>query len=161
MQCEKCAFVYLVFSAWLDASDVAQIFGGADMFASCDAVMERSFLSLVRRGAAKPYECVGTRWECQAAVELALRRRALSMASRDDGQHADCGHSAPADVPPVLAQMCAEVFYDALRDGATKNEDTPSITHVDLSAIARAAVEQDEQSIMDKWMNTQAMDTRV
>jgi hypothetical protein len=150
MKCEKCAFVYLVFSAWLDPEEVARVFGGVDMFAGGDAAREHSLLSLVRRGAPKPYECVGTRWECRAAVELALRRRALLAGFKEQ---VDAKKSnAALDVPVVLARMCAEVF-DLLDIVSAAGGDHPQCLSLEaLCDLAWCAACNDEQSIIDRWL---------
>jgi hypothetical protein len=146
MKCEKCAFVYLVFSAWLDPEEVTRVFGGVDMFADGDAARERSLLSLVRRGAAKPYECVGTRWECRAAVELALRRRALLTCYWVDPHSS----STSLDVPATLERMCAEVFVAP--ENSVGSDSTRCLSKEALFDIARRAALSDEQSIIDRWL---------
>ncbi len=87
--CEKCAFVYLLFAAWLPAAEImSRVFGVAagvvaagpqppltgvyDMFDSPAHV--RHFESLMGLAGHKPLECVGTPEECLAALYLARGR---------------------------------------------------------------------------------------
>lgn len=70
--CEKCAFVFIILSAFLPPLEVHTIFQGRDLFA--DKTMTNTFLALIGEGenGAKPLECVGTFFETRAAVEMAV-----------------------------------------------------------------------------------------
>lgn len=59
-KCEKCAFVYLLMSAWLPPVQVIAIFE-ENLFEKLGPQMELIFLSLIgHKGTVKPFECVGT-----------------------------------------------------------------------------------------------------
>eukprot|EP00392_Amoebophrya_sp_AT5.2_P016144 g16387.t1 len=72
-KCEKCAFVFLLMSAFLSPPAVWAVFGD-DLFQKTD--MLPVFLQLVGAGEKKekPFECVGTFAEAKAAAELACRQ---------------------------------------------------------------------------------------
>jgi len=69
-KCEKCAFIYLLLSAWLNPIDVSNIFG-VNMFEDKNNI--ETFLRLIgAEGRMKPFECVGTFNEAKAAFHLTL-----------------------------------------------------------------------------------------
>jgi hypothetical protein len=76
-KCEKCCFVFLLFSAWLRIEEVTSIFG-CNLFEKESLIP--TFLSLVGGAddGAKPFECVGTFQEASAAAEMAIMRYALT-----------------------------------------------------------------------------------
>jgi hypothetical protein len=102
LKCEKCAFVFLIMSAYMVPSKVWAIFNNTNLFTLQEEeakssrtessptakTMDQHFLSLIGHGSGadvgidtstdegcmKPFECVGTFWESGAAVELALYR---------------------------------------------------------------------------------------
>ncbi|HET9612290.1 MAG TPA: hypothetical protein VFP06_21935 [Acidimicrobiales bacterium] len=72
-QCDKCCFIDLILSPFLDAARLAEIFGGREPLDDLDLLPR--FQALVdTSGALKPWECVGEVDECRAAVALAGRR---------------------------------------------------------------------------------------
>ena len=72
-QCDKCCFIDLILSPFLDAAGLAEIFGGREPLDDLDLLPR--FQALVdTSGALKPWECVGEVDECRAAVALASRR---------------------------------------------------------------------------------------
>lgn len=72
-QCDKCAFIDLILSPFMDAERLAQVFGGREPLDDLDLLGR--FEALVdTSGALKPWECVGEVDECRAAVALASRR---------------------------------------------------------------------------------------
>lgn len=72
-KCEKCAFVFALLSAFLEASEVCSVFNGKDLLD--DASMEKTFWLLAGEGGHKPLECVGTPTETIAALFQARGRR--------------------------------------------------------------------------------------
>lgn len=84
-QCEKCAFVFLLLSAYLNPCDVQVIFGGCDLLSNKSSFimkMKPIFYSLVglfdgltSNLQHKPFECVGTVHETRKALALAFKRR--------------------------------------------------------------------------------------
>ena len=81
-ECEKCAFVFLILSAWLPPIEVLAIFNGVNLFANPNNV--NLFLSLIRGtkiSGSKPYECIGTFAESSAAIELSLYQIIIKMQS--------------------------------------------------------------------------------
>jgi hypothetical protein len=72
-RCDKCCFIDLILSPFLDAGRLAEIFGGHEPLDDLDLLPR--FQALVdTSGALKPWECVGEVDECRAAVALASRR---------------------------------------------------------------------------------------
>lgn len=69
-QCPKCAFVFTALAAFLPKREVVSIIG-TDMYARWELVP--LFASLLGVGEPKPFECVGTASEVQAAFVLAYR----------------------------------------------------------------------------------------
>ena len=81
-RCEKCAFVFLLMSAFLPPPCVRGVFGD-DLFQK--ECLTDTFKALVGKAddgkEMKPFECVGTITETKAAVELACRQCARYAAS--------------------------------------------------------------------------------
>jgi len=91
-ECPKCAWVYLILAAFLDAGDLRAIFG-ADLFAS--ERIRYWLRRLIRER--KPFECVGTKGEARLALHLALARH---------GEHESLRElCADADVPALTAEL--------------------------------------------------------
>ena len=68
--CPKCLFVWLILSPFLSQKRLTEIFGRnlAD-----DADMEKYFNQLIGMEKEKPFECVGSRDEINAAITLTIR----------------------------------------------------------------------------------------
>jgi hypothetical protein len=72
-RCDKCVFIDLILSPFVDAARLAQVFGGREPLDELDLLPR--FETLVdTSGALKPWECVGEVDECRAAVALAAAR---------------------------------------------------------------------------------------
>ena len=72
-ECDKCCFIDLILSPFLDAGDLAKVFAGREPLDDLDLLP--TFEALVdTSGAAKPWECVGDVDESRAAVALAAER---------------------------------------------------------------------------------------
>jgi hypothetical protein len=72
-QCDKCCFIDLILSPFLDAATLRDVFGGREPLD--DLALLPRFEDLVgTSGDTKPWECVGDVDECRAAVTLALAR---------------------------------------------------------------------------------------
>jgi hypothetical protein len=69
--CPKCHFVFLMMAAFLDESDLLAIF---DRNYFEDSSLESAFADLLGFGDLKPFECVGTFEEAQAALFLAAKK---------------------------------------------------------------------------------------
>jgi hypothetical protein len=72
LECPKCAFVFLLLSAFVDEEAVSQVFQ-ADLLA--DRRLVKTFVDLCGRGEHKPLECVGDQGESLLALYLAAKRR--------------------------------------------------------------------------------------
>ena len=70
--CPKCAFVYLVLSAFMDQNRLKTIFGPKDFLANPQIIQHLT--DLVGLGDHKPFDCVGTTKDSQDALALALSR---------------------------------------------------------------------------------------
>ena len=71
--CDKCCFIDLILSPFIDAADLRDIFGGREPLD--DARLEGRFVTLLGLAPdARPFECVGDVGECRAAVRLAAGR---------------------------------------------------------------------------------------
>jgi hypothetical protein len=72
-RCDKCVFIDLILSPFMDAADLSAVFRGHEPLD--DTSLLASFETLVdTSGALKPWECVGEVNECRAAVALAAQR---------------------------------------------------------------------------------------
>lgn len=72
-KCPKCLFTYIMLSAHLPLETMVDIFG-SDLLE--DADLEGYFLSLTGQRTEKPFECVGTIEEVNAAVQVIKEKRA-------------------------------------------------------------------------------------
>ncbi|MCH2188427.1 hypothetical protein MK079_01195 [Candidatus Gracilibacteria bacterium] len=70
-KCEKCCFVYALFSAFLDPKEMEKIFG-KNLFYDSDLLV--TFSALIGHGSHKPFECVGTYEETIYALQKALSK---------------------------------------------------------------------------------------
>lgn len=70
-QCPKCAFLFVMLSAWLPHARVVEMFG-ADLFVQ-DSLLD-TYRELLGIQGNKPFECVGEAKEVAAAFELAYKR---------------------------------------------------------------------------------------
>lgn len=123
--CEKCAFVFLLMSAFLPPPQVWAVFGD-NLFEK--RALANTFLALIGRADvkdAKPFECVGTFGEAKAAVELScwqwVKYGTILASIPSNGWSLDSPHKSNGAlchvprVPPVLQILSAEiglVFYD-------------------------------------------------
>lgn len=72
-RCDKCVFIDLILSPFMEATDLAAVFRGHEPLD--DMTLLPAFETLVdTSGALKPWECVGEVDECRAAVALAVQR---------------------------------------------------------------------------------------
>ncbi len=69
--CPKCLFVFLILSPFLSHQRLVEIFG-TDL--TDDASMQEDFEKLIGMGKEKPFECVGSRDEVNAAICLTIER---------------------------------------------------------------------------------------
>lgn len=70
-KCPKCAFAFLLFAAYLSKKEVLAMFG-ANMIE--DQTLSQLFLDLLGKGGLKPFECVGTFEEAQAAMKMIVKK---------------------------------------------------------------------------------------
>lgn len=68
--CPKCLFVYLILSPFLSEEELVKIFG---VKMSDDITMKEDFVKLIGMVEEKPFECVGSREEVNAAVCMTIR----------------------------------------------------------------------------------------
>lgn len=71
-ECAKCAFTYVIFSAFLPKQDLLNIFG-QNLFGKANLISV--YKELLGISEIKPFDCVGTPEEVQAAFYLAMLRR--------------------------------------------------------------------------------------
>lgn len=76
-RCAKCAFVYLLLSAFISKERLVSIFGH-DLYA--DEALEATFEELLGLRAIKPFDCVGTPQEAASALFLAAATGAYQKA---------------------------------------------------------------------------------
>ena len=71
--CDKCCFIDLILAPFMPAAALAQVFDGREPLTNTETIA--TFRTLLELGdAPKPFECVGERGECRAAVQLASAR---------------------------------------------------------------------------------------
>jgi UDP-N-acetyl-alpha-D-muramoyl-L-alanyl-L-glutamate epimerase len=70
-ECDKCAFVFALFAAYLPMDDVVEIFGGKNVFDNPARLPQ--YRQLWGAEDFKPFQCVGTPEETKAALYLATR----------------------------------------------------------------------------------------
>jgi UDP-N-acetyl-alpha-D-muramoyl-L-alanyl-L-glutamate epimerase len=70
--CDKCCFVDLVLSPYLEAATLSAIFGGREPLGN--TLLSSNFRALVGTGGPRPFECVGDEEECRGAAVLAAGR---------------------------------------------------------------------------------------
>jgi len=75
-QCAKCSFVFTMLAAWLPKATVVKIFG-KNLLA--DEKLLPMFTDLAGKGTMKPFDCVGTFEEMQAALFLARKKFATDV----------------------------------------------------------------------------------
>ena len=72
-RCDKCCFIDLILSPFMDAVDLTAVFDGNEPLENRDNLDRfRTLIDLVPN--AKPFECVGDVQECRAALTLAHGR---------------------------------------------------------------------------------------
>lgn len=71
-RCDKCVFIDLILSPFLEQAELAEIFDGEEPLQN-PALLD-TFRSLLGTSVDKPFECVGDEEECRAAVQLAAER---------------------------------------------------------------------------------------
>jgi hypothetical protein len=79
--CSKCAFVYLLFAAFLPPERIAEIFGGDPG----ESPAIRSWIGALTSQESRPWECVGTLGECRLALHLACRRESWARMAKEEG----------------------------------------------------------------------------
>ncbi len=105
-KCPKCAFVFLLFAAFLSRDDIVGIFG-KNLFT--DQSLEPLFRDLLGLGDAKPFECVGTFDESRVAFVMATERfaddyivaRLRPLVKSDDATRMRVFGTAPAPTVPT------------------------------------------------------------
>jgi hypothetical protein len=107
-KCDKCAFVYLLMSAFLPQEQVWLVFG-ENLFEK--PALLPVFLRLVGESpteATKAFDCVGEAWEAAAAVELSVRRFASDSAATATATAASNLMAAlpSLELPVVLHELC-------------------------------------------------------
>jgi UDP-N-acetyl-alpha-D-muramoyl-L-alanyl-L-glutamate epimerase len=72
-ECDKCCFVDLILSPFIDATTLDEVFGGREPLQR-ESLRPQFDLLLSLGDGRKPFECVGDERECRAAAILAARR---------------------------------------------------------------------------------------
>ncbi|HQO10293.1 MAG TPA: hypothetical protein PLK90_04245 [Clostridiales bacterium] len=70
-KCPKCLFTYIILSPFIDRIDLVSIFG-SDLLT--DTALEKTFDELTGEAGIKPFECVGTKEEVNAALAFTLKK---------------------------------------------------------------------------------------
>lgn len=101
-RCDKCCFVDLVLSPFMDRAELEAVFAGDEPLQN--PANEELFRALLALGTgAKPFECVGDTDECRAALLLAAARPDRAGSEILARLRAELGGTAPAD-PSALLQ---------------------------------------------------------
>lgn len=137
-KCEKCAFVFLVLSAFLNPAEVKKIFEDCNLLEESE--MTPVFLSLVggAQDGKKPYECVGTFAESAAAAELTFWKYLEKIPD------APC----PTNSPPLPVALKALTDYLDIAEACEDSNDGPTIA---ASNSGRRQV--DANAIIQKWID--------
>ena len=69
--CAKCLFAYIILSPFIEPARLNAIFGKSMLD---DTTLEHEFLQLTGKAETKPFECVGTVSEVNAAISMAIER---------------------------------------------------------------------------------------
>ncbi len=105
-QCDKCCFIDLILSPYLDTGTLAQVFDQAEPLH--DPGLRPTFEALLGLSDdAKPFECVGDIDECRVAVNLAARRRDRSGEPLVHSLAADVATLIPGDPAAHAATLLA------------------------------------------------------
>jgi hypothetical protein len=72
-ECDKCCFVDLILSPFVDAATLDEVFGGREPLRR-ESLRPQFDLLLSLGAGRKPFECVGDEHECRTAAYLAARR---------------------------------------------------------------------------------------
>ena len=101
-RCDKCCFVDLVLSPFMDRGDLEAVFAGDEPLQN--PVNEQRFRSLLGLGAGtKPFECVGDMDECRGALALTAPRADRAGDDLVQRLRSELGDAAPVD-PHALLQ---------------------------------------------------------
>lgn len=118
-RCDKCAFIYLLLSAWLPPAVVMHtVFGGVNMLD--DVSLMCVFEKLVGLEGCKPFDCVGTVSEACAALQLTVLQytkvhNASYTKHSQEVTHVTAPAAAP-QLPVVLCQLCKRLDIDTAAD---------------------------------------------
>jgi hypothetical protein len=108
-ECDKCCFIDLILSAFMDARELKEIFAPYEPLENPDLVEKfRTLLGIDERS--KPFECVGGVDECRAAIVLSSRREdrsnsALLQRLANELRDASAGGPAEVDCTTLLAPL--------------------------------------------------------
>jgi UDP-N-acetyl-alpha-D-muramoyl-L-alanyl-L-glutamate epimerase len=122
--CDKCCFIDLILSPFMDATSLRSIFNGHEPLD--DPQLEDRFTTLLGLSPeARPFECVGDVGECRAAIALAAERSdrrgtpllqalrtALDAAPNPSGPHAGY-HAAKDLLAPIGPHFVPERYAPA------------------------------------------------
>lgn len=103
-ECEKCCFVDLILSPFIDAETLAAVFGGREPLQR-ESLRPQFDLLLSLGEGRKPFECVGDVGECRAAAYLAAQRD-----DRRDHSLVQSLARAAIDVEPNLPHTIDALF---------------------------------------------------
>jgi len=114
LKCEKCAFVYLILSAWMSPAEVLSVFGQS-LFDRIELLP--IFLRLLGADGVKPFECVGTFSEASAAVELTVLQHHLQHF-----YHSQSEARLQAPLQTTTCSECVRVEVSGGDDGEHEHE---------------------------------------
>jgi hypothetical protein len=99
--CAKCAFTFLAMMPWTTADDRQRVFGAN--FIERPSI--RKFVLDLTGGELKPWECVGTRDECQLALALALSKHPELDFPASPRRRELLAACAGVDIPSALEEL--------------------------------------------------------
>ena len=112
--CDKCCFIDLILSPFMEAADLRRIFGGREPLDN--AQLEDRFVTLLGLAPEiRPFECVGDVGECRAAVELAATRPDRQGAVLLQSLHAAV-EATPSSVFPGVTELLSPIGSHCIPD---------------------------------------------
>jgi UDP-N-acetyl-alpha-D-muramoyl-L-alanyl-L-glutamate epimerase len=112
--CDKCCFIDLILSPFMEAADLREIFGGREPLDNSE--LEGAFMTLLGLAPdVRPFECVGDVDECRAALQLAAARSDRQGNSLLQSLHAAV-HGAPSSDAPGVTELLSPVGTHRIPD---------------------------------------------
>lgn len=111
-ECSKCAFIYLVFSLFIDEPKLNKLWGGKNLLK--DPGLEQTYRKLLGIASAKPLDCVGEIQESRYAMTKAqakypeLNKYQFEMTDGYD-YRALAANSLPSDINELMDRVLAQL----------------------------------------------------